>query len=208
MKIKFAIFSVLSLVLVQFAITGCKCSPSIVDKVAGEVKAAMGPVRFENEKQFRTTEAIMRLKDIRDIQIAYKSVNGKFTSNLDSLILFYNTGKLDVIIREESKINAYKRIQINVKDTLFNNRKNFVIDSIKYIPFSGKQKVEMESVIRTVSGVQVPLFEARMPYKALLKGMDNQLIINLINEKKSMNRYEGLKVGDVCTPNNNAGNWE
>ena len=97
---------------------------------------------------------------------------------------------------------------IDVKDTLFNGREDFVVDSLAYIPFSGGQKVEMESIIKKVSGVQVPLFEARMPYKALLKGMDYQLIVNLNAERENSNKYIGLQVGSISMPNNNAGNWE
>ena len=66
----------------------------------------------------------------------------------------------------------------------------------------------MEAVVKTVSGVPVPLFEARMPYKLLLKGLDNQLRINLDADQRAKNRYEGLQVGSVTAPNNNAGNWE
>ena len=68
--------------------------------------------------------------------------------------------------------------------------------------------VETDAIVKTVSGVQVPLFEARMPWKALLKGMDNQLRINLDAECEDQNRYTGLQVGSVNQPNNNAGNWE
>ena len=57
-------------------------------------------------------------------------------------------------------------------------------------------------------GFPVPLFEAKVPYKALLKGLDNQLRINLDAEQRDMNRYEGLQVGSITAPNNNAGNWE
>lgn len=97
---------------------------------------------------------------------------------------------------------------IAVKDTLFNNRPDFNIDSLGFIPFSGGQPVEMDAIVKTVSGVQVPLFEARMPWRAILKGMDNQLRINLDAECRDQNRYEGLQVGSVTNPNNNAGNWE
>ena len=38
--------------------------------------------------------------------------------------------------------------------------------------------------------------------------MDQQLIINLNAEREDQNRYTGLQVGSVTTPNNNAGNWE
>ena len=213
----------------------------IVALVIVIVKGVQKPVKFDKEKDFRTKEAVQRLKDIRDLQVAYKSVNGKFSSTIDSLILFYNTGKMDVVLQVGSKDdsiavvnterikNANKKItqeelyelykkgerviatvktQFAVKDTLFVNRTNFVVDSIKYIPYSGGQLVEMESIVKKVSGVDVPLFEARMPYRALLKGMDNQLRINLDDERKTMNQYEGLMVGSINNPNNNAGNWE
>lgn len=213
----------------------------IVALVIVIVKGVQKPVKFDKEKDFRTKEAVQRLKDIRDLQVAYKSVNGKFSSTIDSLILFYNTGKMDVVLQVGSKDDSiavvnterikkankkitqeelyelYKKgerviatvkTQFAVKDTLFVNRTNFVVDSIKYIPYSGGQLVEMESIVKKVSGVDVPLFEARMPYRALLKGMDNQLRINLDDERKTMNQYEGLMVGSINNPNNNAGNWE
>ncbi|MBQ2090426.1 MAG: hypothetical protein II466_02330 [Bacteroidales bacterium] len=213
----------------------------IVALVIVIVKGVQKPVKFDKEKEFRTKEAVQRLKDIRDLQVAYKSVNGKFSSTIDSLILFYNTGKMDVVLQVGSKDDSiavvnterikkankkitqeelyelYKKgerviatvkTQFAVKDTLFVNRTNFVVDSIKYIPYSGGQLVEMESIVKKVSGVDVPLFEARMPYRALLKGMDNQLRINLDDERKTMNQYEGLMVGSINNPNNNAGNWE
>jgi hypothetical protein len=66
----------------------------------------------------------------------------------------------------------------------------------------------MEATTKMVSGVPVPLFEARMPYKLLLKGLDNQLRINLDADQRDKNRFEGLQVGSITAPNNNAGNWE
>ena len=206
------------------------------------VQSIQEPVQFNKAVKAREAVDIQRMKDIRDLQVAYKSVNGKFASTLDSLILFYNTGNMEVLMQVGSnddslavahteaikkanrKITAqdlYKlylegdknlvfvvKSEIPVRDTLFRSRTDFVIDSLKYIPFSGKQQTEMEAVIKKVSGVDVPLFEARMPYKKLLKGLDNQLRINLDADRKAQNRFEGLQVGSINTPNNNAGNWE
>ncbi|HAZ74622.1 MAG TPA: hypothetical protein DDX33_00445 [Rikenellaceae bacterium] len=112
----------------------------------------------------------------------------------------YLAGDKNLVFQIENKIP--------VKDTLFNGRTDFNIDSLKYIPFSGKEEVQMESAVKMVSGVPVPLFEARMPYKLLLKGLDNQLRINLDDECRTQNKYEGLQVGSINAPNNNAGNWE
>ena len=207
------------------------------------VKSIMKPVNFNKQKAYRESVAIQRLKDIRTLQVAFKSVNGKFTSTVDSLADFYNNGKMGIVMQvgsmddslavahtEKIKKSSRKKMtgedflklyeagdknlvfsvetKIPVKDTLFSHRDDFVVDSLKYIPFSGGQPVLMEALVKTVSGVPVPLFEAKMPYKALLKGMDNQLRINLDAEKKDQNRYEGLQVGSITAPNNNAGNWE
>jgi len=206
------------------------------------VRSIMKPVEFNKQKAFRESVAIQRMKDIRTLQVAFKSVNGRFTSTIDSLKNFYENGEMVIVMQvgsmDDSLAVAHtekikkgnKKItgadllklyqagdknlvfsvesKIAVKDTVFASRKDFCIDSLATIPFSGGQPVEMEAVSRQVSGVQVPLFEARMPYRALLKGLDNQLRINLDAERRDQNKYEGLQVGSVTTPNNNAGNWE
>ena len=166
----------------------------------------MQPVNFEKQRAYRESIAIQRLKDIRTLQVAYRSVNGKFTSTVDSLKLFYEelykmylAGDKNLVFTIENKIP--------VKDTLFNGREDFCIDSLKFIPFCG-EPVEMNAAVKMVSGVPVPLFEAKMPYKLLLKGLDNQLRINLDDERRTQNKYEGLQVGSINAPNNNAGNWE
>ncbi len=207
------------------------------------VSSIMKPVNFNKQKAYRESIAIQRLKDIRTLQVAFKGVNGKFTSTVDSLADFYNNGKMAIVMQVGSmddslavahtdKIKrSYRKkmtgddflklyeagdhnlvfsveTKIPVKDTLFTHRDDFCVDSLKYIPFSGGELVLMEALVKTVSGVPVPLFEAKMPYKLLLKGLDNQLRINLDAEKRDQNRYEGLQVGSVTAPNNNAGNWE
>ena len=207
--------------------------------------SVMKPVNFNKEKARRQEVAVQRLKDIRTLEVAYKGVYNRYTADIDSLINFYNTGKMDIVMQvgsnddslaventarvkkafrnlKKEELNAkfmelYKQGEklvfsistpIAVKDTLFHSREGFCVDSLLYIPFSGGQKVETDAIIKTVSGVQVPLFEARMPWKALLKGMDNQLRINLDAECEDLGHYQGLQVGSVTAPNNNAGNWE
>lgn len=205
------------------------------------IKSIMEPINFNKQKAYRETVGIQRMKDVRTLQEAFKSVSGHFTASADSLVDFYKNGKMEVVmqigsnddslavatteklkksrrgITPEQMYELYKKgehlvfsisSKVDVKDTLFNTRNDFNIDSLKYIPFSQGDTIQMESVIKEVSGVKVPLFEARMPYKSLLKGLDNQLRINLDADRKAMNRYEGLQVGSVSAPNNNAGNWE
>lgn len=201
----------------------------------------MQPVRFEKEADLRKQVAVERLKDIRTIQSVYKSANGVYAPSMDTLIAFYNEGKIKVVMQigsmddslavahTEAVKKANKKItneqlyemylkgdknlivqiaqEMPVKDTLF-NRPNFNIEDLRYIPFSDGELVEMNTIVKQVSGVDVPLFEAKMPFTSLLKGMDHQLIVNLVAERVDTNRYPGWMVGSIDNPNNNAGNWE
>ncbi len=209
------------------------------------VASVMEPVQFEKHREYRKGIAVQRLKDIRDLQVAYKNVNGKYTGDIDSLIMFYNEGKMKISLQVGSKDDSlamantdkvkkqYRNLkgdklnqklhelylageqnlvfqvtsEIAVKDTIFNSRDNFVVDSLAFIPFCG-DSIIMEAAVKKVSGVNVPLFEASMPYKSLLKGLNNQLRINLDAQCEDQGKYKGLQVGSITAPNNNAGNWE
>ena len=129
---------------------------------------------------------------------AVKKANRRLTN--EDLYKMYLAGDKNLVFAIENKIN--------VRDTMFNDRPDFNVDALKTIPFSEGEPLIMDAIVKTVSGVQVPLFEAKMPYKSLLKGLDDQLRINLDAEQRDMNRYEGLQVGSITAPNNNAGNWE
>jgi len=202
----------------------------------------MEPVRFNKEKAQREAVAIQQLKDIRTLEVAYKSVFAKFTADADSLKDFYNNGEMEVVmqigsmddsvavantdrIRKASKnvtneqlFEMYKKGEKNlvfsikskvpVKESIFVDRADFDINKIGDIPFSEGAKVQMDEIIKQVSGVDVPLFEAKIPYEDLLKGMNRQLLVNLKAERADTGRYPGLMVGSIDNPNNNAGNWE
>ena len=209
----------------------------------------MEPVRFNKEVEARKKVAVQRLKDIRDLQVAYKSVNEKFTASFDTLKQFYNEGQMIVLMQVGSKddslavahTNEVKKAhrgitddglyklyregdkklvfsiqnKIAVKDTLFRSRPDFDINVIDDIPFATEgesvaavTKVEMSAIVKKVSGVDVPLFEAKMPWKSVLNGLNHQLVVNMVAECEDQGRYEGLQVGSVTAPNNNAGNWE
>lgn len=173
------------------------------------------PINFEKQRKLRETIAIERLKDIRTLQVTYKTDKGHFAGSLDTLLDFYKNGVITIIKQvgslDDSLAVAQKRvfrdsIKMAVKDTLL-KRPGFQIDSIRKIPYTG-QDFEMKAVVKKVSGVDVPLFEACAPFDVLLSGLNRQLVVNLNAERNDTGRYPGLKVGSVDQPNNNAGNWE
>jgi hypothetical protein len=175
------------------------------------------PVNFKKERNAREAEAITILKDIRTLQVAYKNVYLHYAPAMDSLVDFFNNGEM-TIVRQIGSMddslavaqNLVKRenIQIKVKDTLFNDRPLFNPESLRTIPYSDGDTIILKSAVKMVSGVNVPLFEANIPFNSLLKGLDEQLIVNLNYERTSTDRYPGLQVGSIENPNNNAGNWE
>ena len=134
-----------------------------------------------------------------------KARKGKITDA--DLYKLYQEGDKNLVFSIQNKVA--------VKDTLFHGRTDFNIDTIEKIPFAvGEygaaevQNIEMNAIVKKVSGVDVPLFEAKMPFKSLLNGLNHQLLVNLIAEREDLGQYEGLQVGSITAPNNNAGNWE
>ncbi len=124
----------------------------------------------------------------------------------------------DLYLKGDNNLIIKIPVPIAVKDTLFRDHPNFNVEDLRYIPFSEGDTIIMATTVKTVSGVPVPLFEAKIPYgerpapgepfRGLLFGMNEQLIVNLNAEREDTNRYPGLMVGSIDSPNNNAGNWE
>ena len=88
-------------------------------------------------------------------------------------------------------------------------RGGYLADSLQYVPCSGGKKFDIAVNMQTgTSGRQIPLMECGAEYGEYLDGLDGNSISNLVEEAESAGRYPGLKIGDLTTPNDNAGNWE
>lgn len=85
----------------------------------------------------------------------------------------------------------------------------YLADSLQYIPFSDNKKFDLTVTTQiSKSGRQTPLMECGAGYEDYLHGLDGNSIAGLIEEADNAGRYPGLKIGDITTPNDNAGNWE
>lgn len=178
------------------------------------VRSIMTPVEFENEKSRREKIVIERLKEIRDVQIAFRSMHDRYTSSFDTLIDFIKNGKIPVvkIIPDPTDTTFTRTINdtieyILVKDTLFKKYSNFNPDDLKIIPFSDKKEFELNAGKIEISKTHVNVFEVKAHYNDILFGMDKQLITNTIKKLKDLEKYEGLKVGSMEEASTD-GNWE
>ena len=207
-------------------------------------ESVMGPVRFEEEKNFRDKVVQARLLDIRKAQAEYSNTHDRqYTDNFDSLIYFVKNQKLPLvfkkgvlsdaqlenglteakamaIINKAKKTGKYDEVKKNglenfsrdttwvaVIDTIF--PKGFNADSLRYVPFGNGVQFQMDTLTQVArSGAPICLLEVKTPYEAYLGDLDKQEIINLKDQQAQLNKYCGLKIGDLETANNNAGNWE
>ena len=77
------------------------------------------------------------------------------------------------------------------------------------IPFSNGKKFDLTvSSVVLKSGKSEPVMECSATYNEYLYGLDANEIGNLNEQAAEQGQYAGLKIGDVNTPNNNAGSWE
>ena len=110
---------------------------------------------------------------------------------------------------EKEGLKNFKRdtMWVSVLDTIF--PKGFNADSLRYVPFGNGQQFEMASRQDTTkSGAPLNLFQAQTPYETYMSDLDRQQLINLKDVQSKLGKYCGLRVGDIESPNNNAGNWE
>lgn len=177
-------------------------------------ESIMRPVRFNQAVYEREKAVISRLADLRLSQQFYKRQYNQYTDSFDTLITFLKAGEIPVVslIPDPTDTTFTRSISdtlgfVNVADSLFSRKVNFSVDSLRFIPFSGKKLFEIEAGKIERGGINVPVFEIRAHYNTFLKGLDAQLIVNLVKSREDIERYPGMKVGSMQEPSTD-GNWE
>lgn len=85
---------------------------------------------------------------------------------------------------------------------------HYIEPSAQYIPFSdGKRFSLSATTIIGKSGKQIPLMECGATYEDFLNGLNEDAIQELTDKANYAGKYPGLKIGDITTDNDNAGNW-
>lgn len=186
----------------------------------------MHPVRFDNEYNKRSEEVIAKLKDIRVIEETYKTANGEFCGNFDSLMAFMENGRVPLIKKtgtlpdDMTEAEALKKgilrrdtSYVNPTEKLYSENKLLTpkekLSELRYVPYSENEKVEFEIEAKkiTKSGIEVSVFLVNTPIEVYTFGMDKQDVINRKAELEDKNKYTGWKVGDLEQPVTD-GNWE
>lgn len=181
-----------------------------------------GPIEFEKIRKDRFQAVINKLKDIRDSQEAYKSVNGKYAGDFTSLVQFIDTGNYTITQQRDSSFLRYDKVYqielqvdtvvvdtlgfVKVKDSLFKNLDSY--KTMMKVPFAqNDEKFELKADIIDKSGYKVPVFEAKVSKNVVLYDQPNDLV-NQENTRNSVEEVNGdyIKVGSLTDVSTN-GNW-
>jgi hypothetical protein len=180
------------------------------------------PIEFNKVKNERYLKVIDRLKDIRNAQIAFKSVNGIYSDNFDSLIKFIDSAQFTIIEKRDSSYMQYDRVYridmlrevivtdtlgfVSVKDSLFKNDNSY--RNMANIPIDGVEgEFQLKADIIDKNGYNVPVFEVRVS-KDLILYDQNKDLITQEKETISVDGVNGpfLILGSMSDVSTN-GNW-
>ncbi|RLD26769.1 MAG: hypothetical protein DRI75_11050 [Bacteroidetes bacterium] len=184
-----------------------------------------GEIKFNKLKVERYKIVIESLKDIRDSQLAHRTVTGKFQDNWENLVKFIDTAEYTITQRRDSSIldveltrrfggvETFKDIIIidtlgfvPVKDSLFGADPRY--KAMMNVPVGkADEKFELQAGFIEQNGFQIAVFEAKVLKALILDGEDKELIIkeNQIVSVEAVNG-DALKVGSMQEVNTN-GNW-
>ena len=135
-------------------------------------------IKFDEVKNARYQLVIKNLKDIRDTQLAHRTVKGVFQDNWDSLVKFVEIDSFTITQRRDSSVldkemtkryggvKTFKDIVIvdtlgfiSVKDSLFGFDDRYL--SMMYVPFSkdDQTRFQLKAGFLNQNGIDIPVFE-------------------------------------------------
>lgn len=185
------------------------------------------PIEFNEVRDAREKVIVERLIDIRRAETEYRNIKGDYTASFDTLINFIKNDKAKIVLKEgeltdkqlEEGMTEKKAVKLGLikRDTTYVSMlenlfgADYPVDSLRYIPFSSPRQeftLEKAEITTGSAGIKVKVMAAKAPYASYLNDLDKQELINLIETTEKLEKFPGLKFGDIEQANNNAGNWE
>lgn len=164
-------------------------------------QSVQAPIEFDKLKEKRFQIAVNKMLDIKSAQLAYKTVKGKYTDNLDSLITFIENEKFTIVERKDTSVidvdknraygltvdakgtgGYFKDIvvtnilgKVSIKDSLFKGSDRYKkLDVVKIGNI--ETKIIMKAGILERDELKIPVFEAKLNKASLLSDQDPGLI--------------------------------
>jgi len=183
-------------------------------------------IEFNDIKKARYAASIEKLIDIRDSQLAFNEVNGKYTNNYDSLIKFIETEKFTITQRRDTSVidkeltKRYGGVEttkdsiiidtlgfVPIKDSLFKTSTRY--KKMMNVPFAKEGTTfKLDAGFITDSNDnKLAVFEASVKKKEILADQPKDLILKE-NQVISVEGVNGntLRVGSMQEVKT-IGNW-
>ena len=204
--------------------TGIKAALYVISVVLAYLiyLSVMAPITFNKNREERFSVVIEKLKDIRDAQVAYRTVNGQFANDFESLISFIDSGVYTITQQKDSSFMRYNRIYridmqvdtvvvdtlgtVAVKDSLFKGDSSY--KTLFSVPYAQNgERFEMKAGVVNKQGFDAPVFEASVSKDIILYDQDKHLVA-LEKEVVSVDGVNGpeITLGSL-TEVSTSGNW-
>jgi hypothetical protein len=148
----------------------------------------MEPIKFASEKVERYTRVVKNLKIVRDAEVKFYEVNGKYTKDKVALINFIDNDSIALtetktIVEQENRgggviIDVEKRITDTIGfENVLKYFKNREYKTMFNVPGVKGTEFELEvGEVEKVQGLLVPTFRARTPKQGILAGLNAALV--------------------------------
>lgn len=167
------------------------------------------PIQFMKQKQVQYAEVIQNLKDLREVELAYKKENKVFCASMDTLLNFLMTDSITMVIMDgdiPDTLNEAQALELGiiVRDTSMYPAMEIVfnadymstrdakypldVEQLRYVPYSDNVEftVEAGEIVRS-SGAKVQVFQ--------------------ISDAAPFDKNDVMQVGSMTDPTT-AGNWK
>ena len=152
----------------------------------------MAPVKFKQEKVKRYTAVISNLKDIRDSQLAHKTITGNYAKDFASLEKFIETAEFAIVEKRDTSYTVFDKVyKIDklkeeviidtlsfepVRDSLFKGNDRY--KTMKYVPYAENEKetFNMQTSSLVINGYNAPVFKVSVDKKVVLHDLDKDLL--------------------------------
>lgn len=155
-----------------------------------------------------------RLEQIRDAQVEYKKIRGQYAGSFDQLIDFLKNDSVVLVKMEgevpdsllgqealalEMGIIVRDTTKIPVREQLFSENFESIVDSMAFIPFSGGKQFTIAAGAIEKNKMKVAVFEVKASLTDVYKGLETD------NEGYDMSEF--ITIGSMEEPTTN-GNWD
>ncbi|MFK8059793.1 MAG: hypothetical protein AB8B78_06850 [Polaribacter sp.] len=179
----------------------------------------MQPIKFNETKVKKYAKVVEKLKIIRDAQVKFYEVNGKYTTDKAGLIKFIDTAQLALtqtktIVEKEDKgggliVDVEKRVTDTIGyEPVLKYFKDRDYNTMFKVPDLDGKEFEIEiGEVEKVQGLIVPTFRVRTEKKDILKGLDISLVkqeLEAIATDQIKGEYVSVGSLDEVTT---GGNW-